>query len=187
MFQRRWAGEKTPFPIFEEDTHVHVSPSAIGRRLRGKTDPETGVQLDYISTYADGAVGMLTNAVLMHSRTALRLLEDRSWLENPEAEVALRLLEPASLNARALQPRGTHPNRFVHSLLPDDFSTLTQTVRGCANGSMCVRMGSRALCQSALMLYYAAFDKSHRGVPWKKQTDEQGDPLRLMESMANII
>ena len=166
---------------------MHVTPGAVGRSLRGKTDSETGAPLDYISTHADGAVGMLTNAVLMHSRTALRLLEDRSWLQNTEAEDALRLLEPASLNARALQPRASHPTRFVHSLLPGDFSTLVETVRGCANGSMCVRMGSRALCQSALMLYYAAFDNSHRDVPWKKQTDEQGDPLRLMESIANIV
>ena len=186
MYQRRWAGPGRAYPIEEDDTLRHVTAAHVSPELAGQTDPVTGVPLDEISTAADGAEGLLVNAMRMHGRRILELLDDASWLGNVEAEVELPVLEAASLHAQALVPRATQPSRLVHSLLPVDGMTIRQTAQSCVDGQMCIRMGSARLCLSAVMLSFA-LGSPGRDEPWRQQTAAQGDPILLLDRLANII
>ena len=187
MYQRRWRGPGTPYPIEERDTFAAVTRATVSPRLVGQYDPVTGVPLDAISTAADGAANLLVNCVRMHARHALALLQDRSWLASQEASNALANLCPASLNVQALVPRGTQPTRFVHSLLPMPGSTLLQLIQRCASGQECIRMGSAKLVLTAVMLNFAQTRSSTRDAPWRAQTVEQGDPIMLLDRLSNII
>ena len=187
MYQRRWAGPGTAYPILEDDTHVQVTEAAVSDELLGEVDPETGAALDEISTFHDGAVGLLGNCVRMHARRALDLMEDATWLGDPVAQRVLQGVRPASLHVRALVPRHTLPSRLVHSLLPADRSTLRSLIQRCVDGSECIRMSSARLCLSAVMLWFATGRPTPAGAPWRQQTAGQGDPILQLHRLANII
>ena len=185
MYQRRWKGPDTPFPIEEDDTLELVTRTNLSPKLVGKRDAELG-PLDHIGTADDGASGVLVNCVRLHGRKAAELLDDLTWLDNEEAAEALAALKPSSLNIRALVPRGTTPTRFVHSLLPAPTDQLDTLVQSCLDGNECVRMGSAKLILTAMMLHFAA-GKSVRNAAWKTQTADQGDPILLLHQLSNII
>lgn len=190
MYQRRWRGPGTPFPIEEDDTLADAQANQeVSSSLVGATDDQAGVPLDYISTVAaDDVEGVLLNAVRMHGREALALLDDTSWLGSARAAAAMSSLKCAN-KVRALEPRGSTPSRFVHSLLPDDRITLRDTTARCINTAgqqMCIRMGSHRLVLTALMLYYA-LPRPPSNAPWSQQTNLQGEPLQAMQNMSRVI
>ena len=186
MYQRRWQGPGKPFPIEEADTHINVTAANVSAELIGTLDDETGAPLDHIGTHSDGAAGVLVNCVRKHGRRAMELLEDMSWLHSDDAAEALGHLTPASLHVRALEPRGSIPTRFVHSLLPMPGSRLIELVRNCLEGRECVRMGSAKLVLTAFMLHFA-HGKTIRNPAWRAQTHAQGDIIPLLDKLSNII
>lgn len=189
MYQRKWKGPGTPFPMDEEDTVDAVTPASISPQLRGKRDADLG-PLDYIGTASDGAAGVLVNLVRLNGRRAMQLIDDSSWLDTAEAQNAFLELRPVSLHSRALEPRGSTPTRLVHKLLPSPSTSalarLDHLVNRCLNGVECIRMGSARLVLTAMMLHFAA-GKSVRNPAWKTQTATQGDPVLLLHNLSNII
>ena len=177
MYMRRWAGEGTPYPWLEADTHILVT--LVSQSLRGQVDPDSRLPLDYISTNsADGTAGLLVNLVRMHGRLFLSYLEDNVLDQNTIS--ALRNIQVASISTRSLVPRHKKPTRYVHQLLPIDGETLVSVVNRCMLGQMCIRMGSSRLITTATMLFYAAFS-SASGAPW---SDED---IANLEQLDNII
>ena len=179
MYMRRWRGPGTPFPWEEDQTTRLVTAETVSASLIGQHDPETAVALDYVSTYDDGAVGVLTNCVRMNARLLMAYFEE-DWLA-ADAMDALHNLPPVSTNVRALVPRHKKP-RHVHTLLPFDRDSLISLVDQCVHGSYCIRMGSAKLVASSMLLYHSAFKTRGRDVPW---SDE--DVVSRLYLLANII
>ena len=165
MYQRRWAGPGREYPIEEDDTLRHVTAARVSPELAGQTDPVTGVPLDEISTAADGAEGLLVNAMRMHGRRILELLDDPSWLGDVEAQVELPVLEAASLHAQALVPRAMQPTRLVHSLLPVDGMTIRQTAQSCVDGQLWHAHGVGAAVSAVLQ----AVDRVRERAPYRNR------------------
>ena len=187
MYSRRWTGPGNEYPLSEGSSQVLVTSATVSSDLDGQKDPVTSVPLDAISTVAsEGTAGLLANAMRMHARRASELLDDRSWLANAEAEAQLRDLRSVSQHVHALVPRGLRPTRFVHALLPSDVSKLRDTVQSCLGGNMCIRMGSGRLILTAVMLHFA-MGSTARDAPWTQQTAAQGDPILLLDRLANIV